>query len=221
MHAANVNDVEGFEAWLKGRASEAPAVYVTLTHLTADAALRIAKSSAVPIIPANLLTVDAKAKPSLVDATRLLLAQAVSDRPDGLFTTLVTDERDVALGLVYSSAESVAESLKTGRGVYQSRTRGLWYKGDSSGDIQQLVNISLDCDSDCLRFVVRQLGRGKRTLIFMFLRAYQNEDSATLPLPHALASIVGCRGCSKLSKPARRLLLLDHIRHDSSTILLY
>jgi phosphoribosyl-ATP pyrophosphohydrolase/phosphoribosyl-AMP cyclohydrolase/histidinol dehydrogenase len=88
------------------------------------------------------------------------MANATSDRPDGLFTTLVTDERGIALGLVYSSEESVAESLKTGRGVYQSRKRGLWYKGESSGDIQELVSVSLDCDSDCLQFVVRQKGRG-------------------------------------------------------------
>ena len=76
----------------------------------------------------------------------------------------MTDERDVALGLVYSSKESVSETLRTGRGVYQSRKRGLWYKGETSGDVQELVNITLDCDRDCLKFVVRQLGRGSSLL---------------------------------------------------------
>jgi phosphoribosyl-ATP pyrophosphohydrolase/phosphoribosyl-AMP cyclohydrolase/histidinol dehydrogenase len=73
---------------------------------------------------------------------------------------LVTDERGIALGLVYSSEKSVSESLRTGSGVYQSRKRGLWYKGESSGDVQELVRVGLDCDSDCLQFVVRQKGRG-------------------------------------------------------------
>ena len=41
-----------------------------------------------------------------------------TDRPDGLYTTVVVDECEAALGLVYSSKESVIESMKCGRGVY-------------------------------------------------------------------------------------------------------
>jgi phosphoribosyl-AMP cyclohydrolase len=37
------------------------------------------------------------------------------------------------LGLAYSSVASMREALSTRRGVYQSRTRGLWRKGDTSG----------------------------------------------------------------------------------------
>lgn len=114
--------------------------------------------SAIPIVAASSLTVDAKANSKLASVAALL--QVKSDRQDGLFSTVVTDERGVALGLVYSSHESILESLKTGRGVYHSRKRGLWYKGESSGDVQELVKIDLDCDGDCLNFVVRQKGRG-------------------------------------------------------------
>jgi phosphoribosyl-AMP cyclohydrolase len=46
-------------------------------------------------------------------------------------------------------------------GVYQSRKRGLWYKGATSGDTQELVKFCFDCDQDCLKFVVKQKGRGK------------------------------------------------------------
>ncbi len=49
-----------------------------------------------------------------------------SDRVDGLFTTVVTDERGLALGLVYSSADSVQEALRCRRGVYFSRSRCGW-----------------------------------------------------------------------------------------------
>ncbi|USP79276.1 hypothetical protein yc1106_06550 [Curvularia clavata] len=134
--------------------------FVSFARPDIDTVLGLADTTAVPIVPAENLTVDPAKQPGALSVAKLLMANAKSDRPDGLFTTLVTDERGVALGLVYSSHESVAESLKTGRGVYQSRKRGLWYKGESSGDIQELVSLSLDCDSDCLRFVVRQKGRG-------------------------------------------------------------
>jgi phosphoribosyl-ATP pyrophosphohydrolase/phosphoribosyl-AMP cyclohydrolase len=88
------------------------------------------------------------------------LAPASSDRADGLLPTIVTDEGGRALGLVYSSRESVRASLERGRGVYQSRKRGLWEKGATSGAGQELVKIELDCDRDALRFVVRQAEPG-------------------------------------------------------------
>ena len=83
-----------------------------------------------------------------------------SDRTDGLWPTLVCDEGGRALGLVWSDIESLEEALESGRGVYHSRSRGLWKKGESSGDIQELVRIDADCDRDSIRFTVRQKGRG-------------------------------------------------------------
>lgn len=161
VYAHQIQDVGLVEAWLKEYGTERPDVFVSFANPTLEDAVKIAKLGAVPVIPAQGLKVDAEPGPGLLSVAKLLMANATSDRPDGLFTTLVTDERGIALGLVYSSEESVAKSLETGRGVYQSRKRGLWYKGESSGDIQELVSISLDCDSDCLQFVVRQKGRGK------------------------------------------------------------
>jgi phosphoribosyl-ATP pyrophosphohydrolase/phosphoribosyl-AMP cyclohydrolase/histidinol dehydrogenase len=160
VYSHQVSDIELTAAWLNEYGTDRPNVFVSFAQPSLDDALKLAKLAAIPIIPAASLTVDAQKEPSLISVAKLVMANATSDRPDGLFTTLVTDERGIALGLVYSSEESVAESLKTGRGVYQSRKRGLWYKGESSGDIQELVSISLDCDSDCLQFVVRQKGRG-------------------------------------------------------------
>ena len=160
VYAHQVGDIDFWEAWLKEYGTDRPDVFVSFEKQVLDSALRLAKLAAIPIIPADNLTVDPPQQPSALSVAKLLMANATSDRPDGLFTTLVTDVRGVALGLVYSSEESVAESLRTGRGVYQSRKRGLWYKGESSGDVQELVSLSLDCDNDCLQFVVRQKGRG-------------------------------------------------------------
>ena len=79
-----------------------------------------------------------------------------SDRPDGLWPTVVVDERGAALGLCYSDLASLSAALDQGRGVYHSRTRGLWVKGETSGAVQELLRIDADCDRDALRFTVRQ-----------------------------------------------------------------
>jgi len=94
---------------------------------------------------------------------RMSLAEAFcaplkSDRPDGLYPTIVADESGAALGLVYSSKESVAASIEELAGVYHSRKRGLWRKGDTSGNAQRLLSIKADCDRDALLFTVRQSG---------------------------------------------------------------
>lgn len=115
--------------------------------------------NAIPIIPSTQLTTKKDEADKRLYIPKLFSASWKTDREDKLLPTVVCDERGISLGLVYSSEESVAESLRTQTGVYQSRKRGLWYKGASSGDTQELVRISMDCDNDALRFVVRQTGK--------------------------------------------------------------
>jgi phosphoribosyl-ATP pyrophosphohydrolase/phosphoribosyl-AMP cyclohydrolase/histidinol dehydrogenase len=115
---------------------------------------------AVSIVSAQTLTLDRNQADGKIAAASLVAARAVADQSNGLYATTVTDERGVCLGLVWSSDESISEALRTGTGVYQSRKRGLWYKGQSSGDVQELIRVGFDCDSDCLVFVVNQIGRG-------------------------------------------------------------
>ncbi len=93
----------------------------------------------------------------LADATAALLK---SDRPDGLWPTVVVDELGTALGLAYSDKESLKTALERGVGAYHSRKRGLWVKGESSGATQALVGVDVDCDADALRFTVRQAPPG-------------------------------------------------------------
>jgi phosphoribosyl-ATP pyrophosphohydrolase len=81
--------------------------------------------------------------------------------PDGLWPTIVCDEGGVALGLVWSRAETVRQAVAERRGVYWSRSRdGVWVKGATSGNTQTLRRVDLDCDRDALRFTVRQAGDG-------------------------------------------------------------
>jgi phosphoribosyl-ATP pyrophosphohydrolase len=96
---------------------------------------------------------------------RLNLADAIaaplrSDRPDGLWPTVVADRHGTALGLVYSSVDSLRVAVEQRRGVYQSRSRGLWVKGESSGNVQRLLRVTPDCDRDALLFTVDQQGDG-------------------------------------------------------------
>ena len=58
------------------------------------------------------------------------------------------DEGGVALGLCYSSADSLQEAIATRRGVYTSRRRGRWEKGATSGATQRLIRVDVDCDRD-------------------------------------------------------------------------
>ncbi|EPX76068.1 phosphoribosyl-AMP cyclohydrolase [Salipiger mucosus] len=85
--------------------------------------------------------------------------------------TLVYDDRGLipciaqeaetgeVLMMAWMSAESVARTLETGRVTYWSRSRqAFWVKGESSGHLQELVDLRLDCDRDCLLALVRQAG---------------------------------------------------------------
>jgi phosphoribosyl-ATP pyrophosphohydrolase len=86
-------------------------------------------------------------------------APLVSDRLDGLWPTVVCDEHGKALGLVYSSADSLRAAVAERRGIYWSRSRSeLWRKGETSGAVQELLRVEADCDRDALRFTVRQEG---------------------------------------------------------------
>ena len=94
---------------------------------------------------------------TLADA---IAAPLTSERDDGLWPTIVVDQRGVALGLAWSSSDSLQQAVERRRGIYQSRTRGLWEKGATSGSTQKLLRVDLDCDRDALRFTVRQQGEG-------------------------------------------------------------
>ncbi|KAI8974452.1 histidinol dehydrogenase-domain-containing protein [Pilobolus umbonatus] len=133
-------------------------VIETTTQITTKIIAELNTSQVDVIVPASELTVDSNSKKlNIADA---FLASAKTDRADGLYTTMVVDESNKALGLVYSSKQSVAESIRVGEGVYQSRERGLWHKGLTSGATQTLKFIDFDCDGDALRFVVEQHGAG-------------------------------------------------------------
>ena len=63
------------------------------------------------------------------------------------------------LMMAWMTAEAVARTLETGRVTYWSRSRqAFWVKGESSGHVQELVDLRVDCDRDCLLVQVNQTG---------------------------------------------------------------
>lgn len=97
---------------------------------------------------------DLKAPSMLAE---VLIAVLRSDRPDGLWPTVIVDRLGVAIGLAYSSSESLKMAIEQKVGVYYSRSRSeIWVKGKTSGAMQQLLGVRIDCDFDTLKFTVDQ-----------------------------------------------------------------
>lgn len=69
------------------------------------------------------------------------------------------DKSGTVLMLAYMNKEAYAETLKTGRVCYYSRSRQkLWRKGEESGNVQELKALFYDCDADTLLVKVNQIG---------------------------------------------------------------
>lgn len=92
------------------------------------------------------------------------------------------------LMMAWMNRAAVAETLANGRAVYWSRSRGaLWRKGESSGQVQHVVEMRLDCDGDCLLLLVDQKGvachTGRRNCFFRAARNGMWETIAAVEIP--------------------------------------
>jgi phosphoribosyl-AMP cyclohydrolase len=77
----------------------------------------------------------------------------------GLIPAVAQARDGQVLMLAWMNAESLAETLRTGEVTYWSRSRAaLWRKGATSGHVQRLVEIRVDCDRDALLLIVDQTG---------------------------------------------------------------
>ena len=80
--------------------------------------------------------------------------------PNGLIPCIAQDHGSgEVLMMAWMNAEAVARTVATGRVTYWSRSRGaFWVKGESSGHVQRLVELRVDCDRDALLALVEQEG---------------------------------------------------------------
>jgi phosphoribosyl-AMP cyclohydrolase len=78
----------------------------------------------------------------------------------GLVAAIAQDaETNEVLMIAYMNKETLAETLQTGAMVYFSRSRGKrWLKGETSGHIQTVKSVFIDCDGDALLFKISQKG---------------------------------------------------------------
>ncbi|HET9553042.1 MAG TPA: phosphoribosyl-AMP cyclohydrolase [Anaeromyxobacteraceae bacterium] len=77
----------------------------------------------------------------------------------GLVPVVAQEEDGTVLMLAWANRAALDETLATGRGTYWSRSRQeLWRKGDTSGHVQQVSKVAVDCDGDAVLYVLRQEG---------------------------------------------------------------
>ena len=93
-------------------------------------------------------------------AKRQQLITQIKWNSDGLIPAVVQDaDTKQVLILAYMNAESLARTLEIGEAVFWSRSRqSLWHKGETSGNIQRVRDIYIDCDSDTLLLLVEPAG---------------------------------------------------------------
>jgi phosphoribosyl-AMP cyclohydrolase/phosphoribosyl-ATP pyrophosphohydrolase/phosphoribosyl-AMP cyclohydrolase len=79
---------------------------------------------------------------------------------NGLVPAIVQDaETNQVLMLAYMNEESLRLTLEKGETVFWSRSRGeLWHKGETSGNIQKVIEVRVDCDADTLLILVHPAG---------------------------------------------------------------
>jgi phosphoribosyl-AMP cyclohydrolase len=90
------------------------------------------------------------------------LAFAPQFGADGLITAVVTDAKSGELLMVaHMNAEALRKTIESGEAWYYSRSRKkLWKKGESSGHVQRVAELRVDCDQDALWLKVEQAGEG-------------------------------------------------------------
>lgn len=104
----------------------------------------------------------------------------------GLIPAIAQDaENGEVLMMAWMNPESLARTLATGQVTYWSRSRqAFWAKGESSGHVQKLVEMRLDCDRDCLLMLVQQEGPACHTnRRSCFYTALRDDEEVILSAP--------------------------------------
>ncbi len=95
---------------------------------------------------------------------------------NGLIPIITQDSTSKeVLMLAWMNKEAIEQTIKTRQMVYYSRSRKkLWQKGETSGQYQELIELTVDCDSDCLLAKVNQHGvachTGRKSCFFKTIK---------------------------------------------------
>ncbi len=115
-------------------------------------------------------------QPTASDSAIAAALAAIGFDDDGLVPAIAqSHDTGEVLMMAWMNRDAVAETLRTGRVCYYSRGRAsLWRKGESSGQVQALVDFRFDCDNDTVLVLVDQTGvachTGRRNCFFRAVR---------------------------------------------------
>jgi len=117
---------------------------------------------------------------------------------DGLVTVVAQDvESGAVLMVAHADREALQRTLDTGEMHYRSRTRGLWHKGATSGNTQQVVTLLTDCDGDAVLARVRSAGPACHT----GSRSCFGEESLAAEVLGALDATIEARTTESAPEP--------------------
>ena len=129
---------------------------------------------------------DGPAAPGTTALDPVIAARLKHDAQGLVAAIIQDDETDAVLMLGWMDDEALRRTLTTGRVTFWSRSRSeLWRKGDTSGHVQFVRSVALDCDGDALLVRVEQVGAachtGARTCFDADVLLPDSPDSAESP----------------------------------------
>ena len=127
-------------------------------------------------------------RPYISESAIAAVLSAIDFDADGLVPAIAQshDTGEVLL-MAWMNRDAVAETLRTGRVCYYSRSRNaLWHKGETSGQVQALVDFRFDCDNDTVLVLVDQTGvachTGRLSCFFHAVRGDRIETIAEVQI---------------------------------------
>lgn len=128
------------------------------------------------------------------------------DKGGGLVTVVTQDAASGALLMVaHADREAIQKTLDTGEMHYRSRTRGLWHKGATSGNIQRVVSLTPDCDGDSVLARVTAAGPACHTGVMSCF----GEESLSADAFSRLDAVIQSRVAEPQSPPTYTQRLLQ------------
>ena len=133
--------------------------------------------------------------PDMLDLDALDFAKG-----DGLVTVVAQDaESGAVLMVAHADREALQRTLDTGEMHYRSRTRGLWHKGATSGNMQRVVTMLADCDGDAVLARVRSAGPACHT----GARSCFGQEALAAEVFGALDATIEARATESTPEPVR------------------
>jgi phosphoribosyl-ATP pyrophosphohydrolase/phosphoribosyl-AMP cyclohydrolase len=127
-------------------------------------------------------------------------------KSNGTVTVVAQDAGSGSVLMVaHADREALTRTLESGEMHYRSRTRGLWHKGETSGNVQRVVSLTTDCDGDAVLAVVEPAGPACHTGA---ATCFGEARSSSSPLEH-VDEVIAERARDKNSSTSYTRRLLD------------